>query len=258
MAVEIVVDEDDDNPTQETTQEPVAEQVIPEPPAEDVPDKYKGKSAADLAKMHVEAERLIGRQGEELGRLRQSHDEIIRASLTKPPSTETQDPDVEFFQSPTKAVSKLLESHPALQELKQAYINEQRNRNKEMFVGKHPDYRDVLSDPKFQQWVNASQIRQAHMARADQDYDFAAADEVFSTYKELRGVVKADDATRAALQKDALRAGTVPTGTAAPSTEGGKKIYRRADLIRLMQTDRERYEALSDEILLAYEEGRVR
>ena len=46
------------------------------------------------------------------------------------------------------------------------------------------------------------------------------------------------------------------SGAAKPN--GGKKIFRRADVLRLMETDPERYEALSDEITLAYQEGRVR
>ena len=44
----------------------------------------------------------------------------------------------------------------------------------------------------------------------------------------------------------------------APQANGQGNIYRRADLIKLMQTDRARYEAMNDEITLAYREGRVR
>ena len=39
---------------------------------------------------------------------------------------------------------------------------------------------------------------------------------------------------------------------------GGKKIYRRADLINLQVTDPNRHAALADEIQLAYAEGRVK
>jgi hypothetical protein len=35
-------------------------------------------------------------------------------------------------------------------------------------------------------------------------------------------------------------------------------VYRRADLIRLKMQDPNRYDALSDEIMQAYQEGRVR
>ena len=39
---------------------------------------------------------------------------------------------------------------------------------------------------------------------------------------------------------------------------GGKKVYRRADLINLQVTDPRRYESLADEIQQAYVEGRVK
>ena len=42
------------------------------------------------------------------------------------------------------------------------------------------------------------------------------------------------------------------------SGESGKRVYRRADLIRLKMTDPDRYEALSGEIMQAYQDGRVR
>jgi hypothetical protein len=42
------------------------------------------------------------------------------------------------------------------------------------------------------------------------------------------------------------------------SGESSKRVYRRADLIRLKMQDPNRYEALSDEIMQAYQEGRVK
>jgi hypothetical protein len=42
------------------------------------------------------------------------------------------------------------------------------------------------------------------------------------------------------------------------SGESSKKIYRRADLIQLQLKDPERYAALSEEIMQAYMEKRVR
>ena len=45
---------------------------------------------------------------------------------------------------------------------------------------------------------------------------------------------------------------------ASGESTAGKKIYRRADLIRLKQTDPQRYQSLADEIYQAYAEGRVK
>jgi hypothetical protein len=44
----------------------------------------------------------------------------------------------------------------------------------------------------------------------------------------------------------------------AGTGETSKKVYRRADLIRLRLENPDRYDALSDEIMKAYSEGRVK
>ena len=50
------------------------------------------------------------------------------------------------------------------------------------------------------------------------------------------------------------------TGTARSNPEGtsAKKVYRRRDIIELMNTDPKRYESLMPEIMKAYAEGRVK
>ena len=60
-----------------------------------------------------------------------------------------------------------------------------------------------------------------------------------------------------AARKSAIKSAN--TGNARGTAEGSrKKVYRRADIIKLMRTDPERYQSLSDEIMKAYQEGRVR
>ncbi len=54
-----------DEPQVEQTQEPVAQEVS----EEDLPPKYKGKSLDEIVRMHQEAEKLIGRQAQELARV---------------------------------------------------------------------------------------------------------------------------------------------------------------------------------------------
>ena len=44
------------------------EQVVNEAPV--IPEKYKGKSLEDIVKMHQEAEKLIGKQAQEVGEVR--------------------------------------------------------------------------------------------------------------------------------------------------------------------------------------------
>ena len=55
--------------------------------------------------------------------------------------------------------------------------------------------------------------------------------------------------------ESALKSAAVDTGGTG---ETSKRIYRRADLIRLRMTDPDRYNALQDEIMAAYAEDRVK
>jgi len=120
----------------------------------------------------------------------------------------------------------------------------------------HPDYSQVVNDTGFQEWVKSSPIRLGLYARADGDFDFDSANELLSTYKELRGIkAKESGQAETAARTKTMKAAQVDVGG---SGESSKRVYRRADLIRLKMTDPSRYEALSDEILTAYAEGRVR
>lgn len=84
----------------------------------------------------------------------------------------------------------------------------------------------------------------------------AAADELLSTFKELRQVkVKRDDSANDESRRQALKSASVDTGGSGEST---KKIYRRADLIRLKISNPSKYEAMQDDIMAAYAEDRVR
>ena len=64
------VDEDAVETTLEKELKPVKESnVKQENVEEELPEKYKGKSAKEIAEMHQQAEKLIGKQGSEVGEL---------------------------------------------------------------------------------------------------------------------------------------------------------------------------------------------
>jgi len=120
----------------------------------------------------------------------------------------------------------------------------------------HPDYGQVASDPDFANWVKSSPVRINLFAKADGEFDYDSANELLTTYKQLRGIKAKQTSDAGETQrKTNLKAAGVDIGG---SGESGKRVYRRADLIRLKMTDPNRYEALSDEIMQAYADGRVK
>ena len=102
-------------------------------------------------------------------------------------------------------------------------------------------------------------MRQNLFSAAHNRYDYNAAMELFNNWKErsLISNTQEAEAAKTANRSQALKAGKGVSRTSSESTTG-KKIYRRADLIRLKTNDPSRYEALQDEILAAYAEGRVK
>jgi len=93
-------------------------------------------------------------------------------------------------------------------------------------------------------------------AKADSQADFDSANELFSTYKELRNIRGEQAKQQAtAARQQTMKAVQVDSGGTG---ESSKRVYRRADLIRLKMTDPARYDALSEEIMAAYQEGRVK
>jgi hypothetical protein len=246
---------------EDKTQQIEAEQPS-EPQEDNLPSKYKNKSVEDIIKMHQEAEKLIGRQAQEVSEVRKLADELLKRQLSSSaaPEIEQNAPEVDFFENPQVAVKKAIESDPAVQEAKQVALELKRMKTAQQLASKHPDFGQIANDEGFQEWVKGSKVRLGLYAKADAEFDFEAADELLSTYKELRQI-KAQKETSAVQEAgkqqkaQAMKAAAVDIGG---SGEVSKKIYRRADLIRLKMTDPSRYEALQPEIMAAYAEGRVK
>lgn len=232
-------------------------EVVQETPVEeDLPEKYRGKSAKEIAAMHTEAEKLIGKQGSEVGELRKVVDDFIKAQTLKEAKKEEPELDDDaFFVDPKSAVKKAIENHPSIKEAQQASMAMRQQEVLGKIGSKHPNYQDTIQDPAFADWVKSSRIRMEMYARAETQFDYDAADELLSTWEERQNVAKSVAETTKVDRQQQLKAASVNTQGATDSV--AKKKYRRADIIKLMQTDPDTYEARSQEIMLAYREGRV-
>jgi hypothetical protein len=236
-------------------QEPLGELEIEESKSE-LPEKYREKSLEEVVRMHQEAEKLIGKQAQEVGEVRKLADELLKQNLGSKQQQVEVEPEVDFFENPQKAVQNTIDKHPDVLAARQAGMEFKRMQIQQKLVQDHPDYTQVVNDSEFQNWVKSSPIRLGLYAKADGEFDYDSANELLSTFKQLRGIKakeseKASDATRT----KSMKAAQVDVGG---SGESSKRVYRRADLIRLKMTDPVRYESLNDEILAAYAEGRVR
>ena len=241
----------------------VAKQLeqIPVPQDDDIPDKFKGKSQKDLIKMYQEAEKVIGRQGNEVAEVRRLADQLIQKQLTSETTQKTQPEisEVDFFADPVNTVNKVVATHPAVLAAVQKGQELDRLTNKQKLVAAHSDYQAIIQEPEFAEFVLKSPIRKQLFQAADKNYDFEAADELLTTYKELRASrqkIVAEGAEK--LRNESTRQLKSASVDAGGTGETGKKIYRRADLIRLQIQNPDRYAELQPEIFAAYAEGRIK
>jgi len=247
------IDEVQQNEIQLETEQPQEE----EQPA--IPEKYQGKSLEQVVQMHQEAEKLLGRQSSEVGELRKVVDDFITSQTQQQAPQQHVEPedDIDYFTDPQAAVNRAIENHPKIREAQEYTAQYKKQTSLAMLNSKHPDMQEILQDPKFAEWIKGSKIRTQLFVEADQQYNAEAADELFSLWKERKNIAQQTAAVEKQSRKQQLKAAN--TGSAQGSAEGSRrKVYRRADIIKLMKTDPERYQALSDEILKAYAEGRVK
>jgi hypothetical protein len=251
---------------EETSLEP-AQAVNTEPVKEpEVPEKYKGKSLDDIVRMHQEAEKLIGRQAQEVGEVRKLADSLLKQQLESKHDTQpVTAQEIDWFEDPARAVNQAVENNPILKKLQEEQAKQVQMAALQTIEKAHPDFISVAQSEDFQQWVGLSKVRQQLFSQAN-NYDADSALELLDTYKAIRGVQQnKEETSKAADEKlkqaddvnrsKALKTAAVQQGGTGEST---KPIYRRADLIRLRMQDPKRYESMADDILQAYAENRVR
>jgi hypothetical protein len=232
-------------------------------PVEELPEKYKGKSAIEIAKMHQEAEKLIGRQANEVHEVRSLADQLLKQQLDSnkkiaAPIEESLEED--FFADPASAVNRQVEKHPAVLEAQRFAAEMRHAQTAQKLAEQHPGYRELAISEPFVEWIKASPVRMSLYTKAETELDYDSANELLSTYKELKQVRQTTqnqqaNKEEAKAQEQAMKAATVDVGG---SGETSRKVYRRADLIKLRMTDPDRYMALQDEIMSAYAQGRVK
>lgn len=242
----------------ESKEEVAVEQAQPEP-EDDLPEKYRGKSASEIAKMHQEAERALGRQSSEVGELRKVFDEYIQNSVQSTNEVKPQDSDpVDFFVDPDKAVQRAIENHPKLKQAEAVAAEMKKHQAMSKLKSEYPDIESTLTDPKFAEWVKASPIRQQLYRNADKAYDYDSAAELMSNWNERKGVVAQTLEVEKQAQKNDVKNASTGTARSNPDARSNRKVYRRSDIIRLMKEDPARYDALQPELMKAYAEGRVK
>lgn len=251
----------------ELEKEPPKDQTPPQNDNNDnIPAKYKGKTIEEVIKMHMSAEDLIRKHSDEVGFARRMAEEMAKRQETdngsrpKRSDADQDDPSVEFFADPVNAVKKAVETHPDVVAARETAIETRKRQSLEQVTKAVGDPAKYFADPDFIEWVQANPYRAQTLRHADLNMDANAAIEVFETFnlhQEVKGKKRAEQKQELSdNNKQAKKAAIVDGGS--PGEKSSGPIYKRADLIRLQNTDPDRYERLMPQIIKAYADGRVR
>lgn len=218
-----------------------------------IPKRLRGKTKEDIYKEFAGLEADYSRMGNELGEARSLLRETLEKALQSNKVAEPEITEDDFVSKPKESVQKLIEQ--ALKPVKDATVNAEQRALMLEFNLRHPGYQDTAKSPEFLEWVAESPYR-AKMFTEASKFNMDAAEDLFSAFDEHKKSGATVDTNE---KKREIRNASTETGGAGKSTsKTGKKIYRSADLMRLYNTDRERYNEMGEEIRLAFQEGRVR
>ncbi len=227
----------------------------------EVPSRLQGKTAEQIAKEFTSMQESYGRQGTELGEARNLLREAVQVTLGKndPAPVDIPDPTGDEFQDDAAAATqKMIDKSlgKAIAPLVDALHGTNKNVEQGQFTSAFPQYAVQAKTPEFADWVKASPYRSNLYQKADA-HDFNAATELFTAYDEHVVATTPADEGDANAKKAAVRAaGSVTGGGKAGKSSG--KIYQSADIMRLYNTDRERYNTLYPEFEKAQTEGRIK
>lgn len=237
-------------------------------PEDSLPEKYRGKTAAEIAEMHRNLESELGRARNEIGQVRRLADELLGINRAQAVRTEAANqqqrkpltPD-DLLSNPEQAVTAVVKAEADQRDAAQADRLSRLEAELLMarFERKHPEYRTTMEDPKFVEWVQKSSLR-GRLAQAAASGDYNSADELFTLYSEAQAVTQSTQksSTDQARSAGLARPGGSQTATAGTSQSANKQVWSRAKLMEMRLNNPEEFERLQPEILRAYAEKRVK
>lgn len=167
---------------------------------DDIPEKYRGKSAKDIIEMHKNSEKRLGQLQNEVGQLRGLVQDLSQIQRVATPTTEEPELDLsgdQLYSDPVGNIRKVVQ-----QELKPLREQQtQRTQQTEMeqettrLVADFPDMEQIAISPEFQDFVNRTSGRQRDRdiaVRGDSVEAVHAARRLLEDFKDFTETTKSE------------------------------------------------------------------
>lgn len=237
------------------------EQKEPETSFE-MPEQFKGKTPEEIAKSYIEAQKVISRQGNELGEYRKAVDELIQKDATgnqPPPEKREEEPiDIDhLYDDPEGTISRVFDKHGGdrISKLEQELAAARVEREVEALEGDFPGWQSEVQTEDFVEWAKARPYLKRTLQAAD-NYDMEAARELLGLYYETKGTAKHEK------RDEQLRQASLES--ASPEVPSEEEVFSRRELtqlrVRAKHGDPEAIEFWNknaNRVAIAYEDGRI-
>jgi len=239
------------------------EEVVEEAkePEWEMPEKYRDKGLQDIIDMHRNAEKRMGQLQNELNEYKKLSEGIVKRELNPQPAPETAQSTIDvdsLLDNPEAAIGQLIAKNPALKQLQEQIQVQQLAAKQAQFIEKYPNALETAQSEHFQEWVNASPVRQRLFSQADQNYDLELAGELMDMYHGLHATAKA---AAKAKQDDAYKTvAGVSSTPGKPASDGKgtrKKWYKQSQVLKIMEDPTAYQNALANGLEEAMMEGRI-
>lgn len=216
----------------------------------EIPERYRGKTLEEVIAMNEELVRKNSRLGNEVGQLRKFRDTQLETPPTK--TVERKEVNVDaLLENPEEAVETVIGQSSRIRELEEKVERATRGSAQREFEAAFPDYQSDLANEEFLEWATKTPYRANLAQRADR-YDFSAATELWTEWKERQEFIKQSKTKetdqKAKLRQQQLKDGTLESGT-GNSTET-KKVFSRREIrdikTRALQGDRKAMDIVND------------
>lgn len=245
------------------------QQQAPSNDEDKLPPKLRGKTPEQIAEMYTNLESAYGRMANDLGTQRKLTDRLLDLKRENdlgqngaPQKVEVKSADL--LENPTATLERFSQARE--QQSAQRLADLEARLAAQSLQIAHPDYLQVAQSNEFAEWVQASPLR-VRAALAAQQGDYSAASDLLTDFKTSAKKPQAQkqqtDETEDEGQQQrsvAQKASLESSGQSNAGVKKAGKIYRRADLMRLRAERPDAYydEDFQNEILIAYNEGRVK
>ena len=238
----------------------------------ELPARFKGKTSEQLVEMYTNLESHSGRLANSLGQTQKQLTEALAIAKRQSDIGSNSRPgevagngeinSIDLLTNPTKALESILSQKigEATTGLRTQITSLEGQLHQSRFERNHSDAQTIFQDQSWQSFVGATPLRTALAQRAQQG-DYQAADTLLTEFKASRTVAARNDTSQRG-QEDARRV-TLESGNSGGSDDGGGrptgKIYKRADIMQMMQRDPDLYysDAVQDKLMAARREGRI-